>query len=111
VPRSAAHQLGAVDLDGGRFGQGFGLFGQHVGRIGVVLEQVFERGVERGLAAVFQQAMEPLRQPTLPIPSSMRLPDASRASASATSRSASGESLAEDLGRKPAIYVENVRFS
>ncbi len=51
----------AVDFDGSRFGQGLGLLGKHVGGVGVVLEQVFERCVERGLAAVLQEPAQALR--------------------------------------------------
>ncbi|MNS91939.1 hypothetical protein D3C72_1260520 [compost metagenome] len=58
----------AIDLDGGRFGQRLGLLGQHVGGVGVVLEQVFQRRVERGLAPVLQQAAQALRQPPFPVP-------------------------------------------
>ncbi len=51
----------AVDLDRGGFGQRLGLLGEHVGGVDVVLEQMLERGVQRGLAAVFQQPAQALR--------------------------------------------------
>ncbi len=50
----------AVDLDGGGFGERLGLLGQYVGGVCIVLEQVFQRRVERGLAPVLQQAAQAL---------------------------------------------------
>ncbi|MCY1232348.1 hypothetical protein D9M72_448340 [compost metagenome] len=57
----------AVDLDGGGFGERLGLLGQYVGGVCIVLEQVFQRRVERGLAPVLQQAAQALREPPFPV--------------------------------------------